>query len=244
LRLVTKESTWALDRVDIVPPLLKLSKYAHTKANIGFLYNGSVLDERPCGWVGNQVALPNLTLHALALYVNRTAELYPDLNDMATVALASSQNANVTQVAEFVRDKGYGLVASALCETYDEVAHLIQNPETLDCWLTFEGSDNLNDWVQNLKVLRTDFCGLEQWVHTGFKNSTMAMVLEPSFQNDVRPKLGHCRDVEVLGHSLGGSIAGLFTACAHSNVQPGQQGYDAYNQIAFDKKNTMLMDFL
>jgi len=245
LRLVTKSEKKGAHKVDIVPPCLKLSRYAHTKAEIGFLYTTSDrLDRKSCGWTGRHFEVISIPLHSLSLYVSQTMVKYPHLSDMAAVALASSQNSNVPEVAEFVRNKGYGLIASAVCTTLDEVSHLIQDPKTLDCWLTFEGSDNWNDWVQNLKVIRTDFCGLEQRVHTGFKNCTMAMVLEPTFQNDLRPKLGHCRNVEVLGHSLGGSISGLFTACAHSKVQQNEKGYGEFQHIYFDKKETKLMDFL
>jgi len=249
LRLVNKESTWLLTKVDIVPPLLKSSVYAHTKADIGFLYGGNRLDTKSCGWWGLTPETPSLALHNIDLYVSRTAARYPHLRDMANVALASSYNDNEKSVAELVRAQGYGLVASAVCERCrttdeDEVSHLIQNPRTLDCWLTFEGSDNSNDWINNLKLFRTPFCGLEQQVHTGFRNATMAMVLEPNFQEKVRPKIGHCKSVEVLGHSLGGSIAGLFTACAHSKVRPGARGYDEFEKIYFEKKETKLMDFL
>jgi len=245
LRLVTKEERKGVHKVDIVPPCLKGSRYAHTRAEIGFLYiNNDRLDRKSCGWVGHHFEGISIPLHALGLYVSQTIVKYPHLGDMAAVALASSQNSNEKQVADFVRSKGYGLIASARCTRLDEVAHLIQDPRTLDCWLTFEGSDSANDWLQNLKVFRTDFCGLEQFVHTGFKNSTMAMVLEPTFQNNLRPKLGHCRNVEVLGHSLGGAISGLFTACAHSKVQQNEKGYGEFQHIYFDKKDTKLMDFL
>jgi len=244
LRLVNKKSTWLLTSVDLVPTVLKATVYAHTKANIGFLYQGDRNDRKSCGWWGLTPETPSMDLHKIETYADRTARQYPGLADMARVALASSYDTNEKRVADFVRARGYGLVASAVCTRLDEVAHLIQNPRNLDCWLTFEGSDNTNDWINNLKLFRTDFCGLEQGVHTGFRNSTMAMVLEPSFQDKVRPKLGHCRNVAVLGHSLGGAIAGLFSACANSKVQPGQKGHDEFQRINFERKTTKLMDFL
>lgn len=247
LRLVNKDTPktgvgahW----VDIVPPLLKMSVYKHTKQEVGFLYNGDRLDKKTCGWSGNTLETPSISLHSTELYVERVAAKYPHLSTMATVALASSYDDNDTRVAQFVRERGYGLVASAICRRLDEVSHLIQNPRTLDCWLTFEGSDNANDWLNNMKLFRTDFCGLKQRVHTGFRNCTMAMVDEPSFQASVRPKLGHCKSVTVLGHSLGGAIAGLFTACAHNQVKPGEPGYEEWQKIWFEKKETKLMDFL
>jgi len=246
LRLVNKKSGTFLDSVDFAPTLMKGTWYDHTRADIGFLYEKDNKISKECGWWGLTPEKPSIDLHKIDTYVTRTAETYPHLGDMAQIALKSSYNPNVTEVADLARSKGYGLVASAVCEVAGqvEVAHLIQNPETLDCWLTFEGSDNSNDWLNNIKVFRTDFCGLPQKVHTGFRNQTMTMVLEPSFQTDVRPKLGHCNNVEVLGHSLGGAIAGLFAACAHSPVQPGQQGYLDFQQISFEKKETKLMEFL
>lgn len=245
LRLVNKDKGWlGTISVDIVAPLLKPTVYEHTRADIGFLFNGDRLDERSCGWKGMSPETPSIALHKIETYVERTASKYPGLADMARVALASSYDTDERKIAEFTAARGYGLVASAVCRVQDEVAHLIQNPNTLDCWLTFEGSDNTNDWMNNLKLFRTPFCGLEQQVHTGFRNCTMAMVLEPEFQTKIRPYLGHCRSIDVLGHSLGGSIAGLFSACAHSQVQPGQTGYNEFEKIKFEKKQPKRLQYV
>merc|ERR1712194_575627 len=141
-------------------------------ADIAFLYGGNRLDSKSCGWWGLTPETPSLALHNIDLYMGRTAARYPRLRDMANVALKSSYNSNDKSVADFVRAQGYGLVASAVCAncrsvSEDEVSHLIQNPRTLDCWLTFEGSGNNNDWINKC----TQASGMPRWPLLGMSTS-------------------------------------------------------------------------
>jgi len=244
LRIVNKVRK-LIHQVDIVPALLVLTRWRHTKVDAAFLYQDESAENRTCGWSGNTVEwVFNFDLHKLDMYVERTARDLPELANMVNVALKISYIDNVGEAAAFIRERGFGLVGSGLCTEFQEVSHLIQDPNTLDCWLTFEGSDNLMDWMYNLLAVKAPFCGLSQRVHKGFAQATNAMVMHPSFQANVRPKLGHCRSVEVLGHSLGGSLATLFNACAHNHVEPGAPGYDEYKYYGFKKLETKRMEYL
>jgi len=242
MRIVNKDKS-LIYRVDIVPTLLATTRYAHVRHDPMFLYQDGTSEKKDCGWVGTTVERARIGLHDTGLYVERSANVRA-LRDVGRVALAISYESDVEKAAAFVRKQGFGMVASAVDKRYDEVSHLIQDPSTLDCWLTFEGSDNVGDWINNLNVVPTRFCGLAQRVHSGFRHSVMHIVEVPEFQKLIRPNLGHCRNVDVVGHSLGGSIASLFAACTHSNVRSGETGYNEHQHFHFEKLQTKRFDYV
>lgn len=242
MRVVNKDKALVY-HVDVGPTLLTTTAYDHPRIHPVFLYQDGTSEKKDCGWHGRTYEMSSFGLHLASVYIRRSAAVEV-LRDVARVSLAVSYETSIERVAAFVREQGFGLVASAVDRRYHEVSHLIQNPDTLDCWLTFEGSDNIGDWLNNLNVGAERFCGLGQRVHSGFKISVMHIVHVPDFQDKVRPNLGHCRSVDAVGHSLGGSIATLFTACAHSTVGPGQAGYDEYQKIQYPKKQTQRLPYL
>eukprot|EP00416_Gambierdiscus_australes_P028853 CAMPEP_0171084914 /NCGR_PEP_ID=MMETSP0766_2-20121228/18613_1 /TAXON_ID=439317 /ORGANISM="Gambierdiscus australes, Strain CAWD 149" /LENGTH=498 /DNA_ID=CAMNT_0011542449 /DNA_START=93 /DNA_END=1589 /DNA_ORIENTATION=- len=91
---------------------------------------------------------------------------------------------------------------------------LVQDESTLECTLVFQGSDDIGDWINNLNVLDTSFCGIED-VHMGFHSELVKILTSTYWQQNIRPKLPMCSQVRVTGHSLGGAIATLFAACAN-----------------------------
>lgn len=240
-RIVNKDKAlvWAVDLV----PTLPVGGFGHTKLDPFFLFQDATSEQKKCGWSGNSIERGNLGLHGKDEYIRRSVNV-PGLKDVASVALAISYEDDVEVAADFVRAAGFGLAASAVDTVEKEVSHLIQDPESLNCWLTFEGSDNPKDWMNNLNTATTRFCGLGQQVHAGFKKSTMHMVGLPEFQTKVRPILGNCRNVDVVGHSLGGSIGALFTACAHSTVKSGETGYTEYEKFFFEKLEPVRLPYL
>jgi len=148
---------------------------------------------------------------------------------------------------------GWNLVGSAY---YDgtggviggpQVSHLMQNPDTLECVLTFQGTQNYADWFANVAIQPTSFCGLTDedeecgifktdacksrrprgaFAHWGFADTIRRMTRVPDFQNKIHANLGKCNGVYVTGHSLGGAIATLFSACVSRQLQPGDYGYE------------------
>lgn len=197
-------------------------------------------ESQPCGWTGNARERVDMSLHDKDLYVERTVARLPAMRSAAEVGLAVSYEHRLGEAARFVEGFGFRLVGSALVG--DEASHLIQNPRTGDCLITFEGSDEINDWLQNVQIFQGHFCGLSQRVHNGFKRATNFMVRTSQFNEGVRAKLGHCRKVDAVGHSRGGAIAALFTACAHNTVQQGGTGYKEWEHYWWTKKATKIMD--
>jgi len=148
---------------------------------------------------------------------------------------------------------GWSLVGSAY---YDgtgsliggpQVSHLLQQPDTLECVLTFQGTQHYKDWFANLAVKPSHFCGLVEedeecgpfglstcqvrrprgaFTHWGFADTIRRMTRLPDFQTNIHAKLGMCSGVYVTGHSLGGAIASLFTACVSRQLKPGDYGYE------------------
>jgi len=155
--------------------------------------------------------------------------------------------------ARFTAMYGWGLVGSAY---YDGVgsliggpqaSHLLQHPDTLECVLTFQGTQDYRDWFANLAIRPTHFCGLVEpdeecsvfgldtckvrrergaFVHWGFADTIRRMTRVPDFQTKIHKNLQNCKAVYATGHSLGGAIASLFTACVSRQLKLGEYGYE------------------
>lgn len=228
--------------VDIVPPLLKTSRYAHNAMEVSFLDQNNGTDIKDCGWWGMTFETTSISLHSSGLYVDRATMQGGPFRDAARVALAAAYVWDTNEAKSLVSEMGYNLVATAVVN--DEASHLIQHPRTLACYITFEGTTGFDDWLLNVNVIRVNFCGLGQGVHNGFRQATLRIVDTTEFQRHVRPKLGKCSKVEAVGHSLGGAIASLFTACAHSTVRSGQSGWEDYQKFFWNKERATAMPSL
>jgi len=103
---------------------------------------------------------------------------------------------------------------------------LLQNKETLECLLTFEGSSmtDIKDWLSNLNFFPTDFCAFGQ-THKGFRAKLYRMVAAIDYRQSIRRKMKNCAGVTVSGHSLGGAQAELFAGCANNPRGPEQVGH-------------------
>lgn len=130
---------------------------------------------------------------------------------------------DINDVAEGVKELGWRLVGQG----YDDgsggwvggpqVSNLFQNPSNLDCVVTFQGSSSIGDWLANANFGTRSFCGRRERVHGGFRNHMRRITRQESWQTEVRAHLPRCGKVYVTGHSLGGAMAELFTACAESD---------------------------
>jgi len=84
------------------------------------------------------------------------------------------------------------------------------------CTLVFSGSDDIKDWVGNIKAANTvPRCGVE--VHRGFWEETELQTSTAKFQNQFRPFLlgaGCAGGVYAVGHGLGGAMAAVFAGCS------------------------------
>jgi len=148
-------------------------------------------------------------------------------------------------------DGDTGLIGGA------QVSHLLQHEETLECVLTFQGTQTRRDWYANIAFRPTHFCGMTEedetcgffgfdtckvrkprgsFIHYGFADTLRSMVKEPQWQETIRANLPKCSAVYVTGHSLGGAMGSLFSACTSSNLKPGDFGYDEdYGLMAWTK---------
>jgi hypothetical protein len=110
---------------------------------------------------------------------------------------------------------GWRLVAHQVeftFEAYDTV-WLAQEESSLDCALVFEGTSNFNELKTNLKLYGTGYCGFKE-VNAGYRDK-LYWITKGQWPH-LRPKLAKCNKVICTGHSLGGSLCDVFSACANS----------------------------
>jgi len=196
------------------------------------------LREIPCNADTETPNLPRGTaviLHDWEMYVNASQGHSDLLYDIGNVGIRSSFELDRTAAAETAALFGWQLIGSAVDNGNSvyvgkQVSHLMQQPQTKACILTFQGSSSTQDWVANANARSSEFCGLSgdggSMVHKGFRDKLREMVQNSDWQSDVRAKLPTCSKVYVTGHSSGGAQAELFAACAQKAPQPGQDGYE------------------
>lgn len=97
-----------------------------------------------------------------------------------------------------------------------QVSWLLQNA-TLDCVLTFKGSDVPHDFADDANTTNETFCGWPN-VHGGFAKHLRDMVGNAgpkSFRAEIQRRLPQCKSLTVVGHSLGAAMVELFSYCAN-----------------------------
>jgi len=238
-RVIAWEDDLFVDDEDIVPTLLVPSSYNHPNVRtLAVLNKGNgVQSTWSCGKNPFRFTNPSASLHDKGGYMrnmDRLESSYWRAKEASAVGLKVSYEGNLGTVRSSVGAEGWNLVATST--SGEDVSHLIQEPSSLRCILTFEGSDSFGDWVTDAEVIRTSFCGLPMSVHTGFKKELLRMVGSSSWQSNVRSKLGKCSSVDVVGHSLGGATATLFAACVDF-----QNGSDDYKKMSWSVESPLQM---
>lgn len=197
------------------------SKHPRMKA-VRLGQNGRTITEQ-CGWERDEDVDVSVSLHNATIYSNKIAGMSSELRDVAHVGLDNSYTLNA---ARNVKNAGWGLVATAVrpASPDDRVSHLMQDPHTLKCMLTFEGTHNPEDWLYNLNIWRGDFCGGHS-VHGGFRDILRNMTSTDDWQQKIKPQLSKCSDLTVVGHSLGAAMATLYSVCQETQAH-GDPDFD------------------
>jgi len=242
-------------RIDAVVPLAGLFGYRHawmrgaeldvTNKTVRFQDCSEAMTNSPTGSTAIGLHYPEQYRDAVRVLGDERA------TNMTILGTAFSYNRNPQEeVAAGVREYGWRLVGTGFDDGSDaitggaQVSHLFQHPGSLECILTFQGSDSLLDWFGNIDVYQVSFCGLSERVHKGFRDHLRRIIRNPTWQQNVRSHLGRCRKVFATGHSLGGVRAELFTACT-ANAPSSGRGYDEdYSFIGWQKKAPARLPYL
>jgi len=240
-RITNGDDDWLLDDEDIVPTLLTFTSYNHPDVQtLVVVPNGNgIYAKWACGKNPFRVTRASALLHMGDVYQENMAVLDSSYERAKVATRVGLKNSYVTSTSEIkanLRSEGWNLVGTA--SAGEDVSHLIQDPSSLRCILTFEGSDSFGDWVTDAQIIRKSFCGT-MWAHRGFTDELRRMVGSSSWQTHVRPKLGKCSAVDAVGHSLGGAVATLFTGCVD-----WQNGSDDYNLMSWNTQRATRMSSL
>jgi len=206
--------------VDLVSTLLTYNGFRHPKMPTMIVNQARPAQYFPCGWEYNgDTRSPTAALHSRSVYSSLTMH---QVGAVAKVALVNSYDFDVKRVAERARAAGWGLAGTAFARgkwlwwTEDEVSHLFQHPKTLNCMLTFEGTTSVSNWADNINFIKWWFCGLPGRVHRGFRDAMRLMTRSDSFKQNIKRHLPKCNKLDVVGHSLGGAISTLYSACGNN----------------------------
>jgi len=215
---------------DIVPWLMPQLIHPEMKT-VRLFTDNAMSTEHPCGWKREGSNTPDIPMHYSDVYEPRAIAFGGELKVAAEVGLHISYN--ITPSLSYISEKGWGLVATAV-QGGDEVSHLLQHPDTLECQLTFEGTDNVEEWLNNIDMVTKTFCNTKK-IHRGFVEVLFRQCDSPEFQSKIRPNLGYCSSITVVGHSLGGAVGSLWAGCV-TGQNEGNADYDKLKFKWYDPK--------
>jgi len=98
---------------------------------------------------------------------------------------------------------------------------LVQDSETMDCALAFTGTNDFSEFGTSMKTSKGEYCGYTD-VHQGYIDE-LRWLGKSTMYAKMKGKIAKCNKLTVTGHSLGGALAELFTACVsgRKNMQEG-----------------------
>lgn len=260
-RMFNTQSTYWSNWIDGVPVLAQAVPFDHYGYEAQFFQpsiqavslksdekKSQVYDCKSVQWrEDHHGAMPSVALHSSARYEKLGKQMGDSIGDrlMAAasyIALKESYENDPAVVTQRIKDKaGWEMLAHIdLAGEIDgqQVTTLLRDPSTEACWLTFEGTNDMEDWLSNANVDNVPFCGLKSGLldkdnksvpyafHAGFVEKVRETTLSKSWAAKFPPLLRQCKAVNVVGHSLGGAMATLVTACMEGG-DPADNDYHA-----------------
>lgn len=166
----------------------------------------------------------------------------PKAYEMLFLSRAVNPNINkhkIELVAQEAQKVGWNLVAQSRSEAWNmadfvvlDNTSLFQHPETLACTLAFTPTHDATQWLANLKVRGSTFCGIP-YVHRGFRNQLRRAMLASGWAAQILPALTACKELYVAGHSLGAGQAQLAAACLQRAPAEDEVGWSDYKRLAW-----------
>jgi len=206
---------------DIVSGVANIVGYWHAKMPTARLSNASERFDYPCGQEGPRPVFGTVALHGQDVYESRAGLLSGEAYTMTRYFVTASYRI-ARDAAAYTAGSGYVLVGSSEWDAKE--THLFQHPSTKNCVLSFQGttSERILDWWDNLRFYDVEFCGLGDNVHGGFRDQLRAILDTQSFRTNIQSKLPMCNELTVVGHSLGGALAALYSYCLNARSSGGE----------------------
>jgi len=223
--------------VDVVSQVANAVGYKHAKQPTAWLSNESnVIFNEACGVDRETWGWSSVSLHSQNVYAARADLLSGEASTFTKYFLKASYY-QATDAANYISPSGYKLVGSS--EWDDKETHLMQHPSSKNCVLAFQGttSERILDWWDNIRFYDVTFCGLGDTVHGGFVDQLRTILDTQSFKTNIHNKLPKCNELTVVGHSLGGALAALYSYCLNA----GSSGGADNNRVRFSRSTPAVL---
>jgi len=239
LRIVninTDTPSWFDWDIDVVSTIANQVGYWHAKQDQVFLSNASMTINYNCGVERSEWGRFSSDLHSTSLYEARSDLLSGEARTLTKYFIGASYD-RAADAANYIAPTGYKVVGSA--EWDDKETHLYQHPSSKNCILSWQGTtaERVLDWWDNLRFYDVDFCGAGENVHGGFVDQLRTILDTQSFQSNIQSKLPKCNELTVVGHSLGGALAAIYSYC----LNKGSAGGSDYDRVKFTKSSPAVL---
>lgn len=244
---IKTDTTTGIWDLDVVTFIAQGVGYWHTNQSSVKMDENGQKWVFPCNSTERQgFQIPATSIHLQAVYKER-ADTLKDLEGgeatfMTRYFIVPSYEP-AEKAAASISATGYKLVGSSIWD--EKETHLMQHPSSKECILSFQGTtkERVLDWWDNLRFYAGAYCGIGgRAVHAGFRGQLRAILETPSFKENIQDKLPKCSDVTVIGHSLGGALAALYSYCVNAAPAKGTDGWEDYQLMQYFKAKPEVLD--